>query len=747
MGRKRGTSPSPPEPGQISKKRGSARKTRPGGSGPRRRSSDGLRTRNKSAVRREVTAPQERAECFRRLYEHAPLGYLSLDAEGRLIDINATWLELLGYDRNEVLGRSFEGFLMPASRAAFRERFPEFLAAGEICGVECELVRKDGPVVTVSVDGRVERDHHASPRTHWLLRDVADERRAVEAFGQREAAYRRLVENISDALIVDDLEGRVVYANDRFLELFGFGRDELSCIRLEDYVAPSHRAKLRDYHERRVRGEVVPERFEYEGQRRDGTRLWLQVHVVPVEENGRIVGTQSLIRDVTAGKQMEADLHRMIELLESVRAAQAAFIAKGDPRAVFASLLRTLVSLTDSEFGFVDEVLHDADGTPYKLSLAISDIAWSPETKQLHTQFQDRQLEFRNLNNLAGRPALTGEPLIVNDVAGDPRAGRLPPGHPSIRTFMGLPMYFGGEVVGVAGVANRAGGYDERLARFLEPFLTTCASIIHALRTDARQDQAMQELRNREEQYRTLVANIPGVVYRVEVDPPWRVLFCSEAALAVTGYPAADFMNGARPYGSVVYPDDRPGLERAVADAVANQHLFEAEHRLVHPDGTLRWLVARGRAHYDAQGQPLWLDGVLHDVTPVRQAEQERARLTAAIEQAGEAILITDPAGTIQYVNAAFERITGYARDEAIGRNPRLLTSGRHDRAFYRKLWETITAGELWRGRFVNRRKDGTLYDEEAVIAPVRGAQGSITNFVAVKRDITEELSLAEQLR
>jgi two-component system cell cycle sensor histidine kinase/response regulator CckA len=133
------------------------------------------------------------------------------------------------------------------------------------------------------------------------------------------------------------------------------------------------------------------------------------------------------------------------------------------------------------------------------------------------------------------------------------------------------------------------------------------------------------------------------------------------------------------------------------------------------------------------------------DITERKQAEAERERLMSAIQQAAETILITDAAGTIQYVNPAFERVTGYTRKEVIGRNPRILKSGEHDDAFYKGMWETLTRGESWNGRLVNKKKDGTLYTEEAAISPVRHHSGKTINYVAVKHDITQSIRLEEQ--
>ncbi|MEI8207356.1 MAG: PAS domain S-box protein, partial [Kiritimatiellales bacterium] len=135
------------------------------------------------------------------------------------------------------------------------------------------------------------------------------------------------------------------------------------------------------------------------------------------------------------------------------------------------------------------------------------------------------------------------------------------------------------------------------------------------------------------------------------------------------------------------------------------------------------------------------------DITGQKQAEHEKERLLAAINQAAETVVITDPEGTIEYVNPVFEQITGYTREEAVGQNPRVLKSDVHDTAFYAAMWKTLSAGDIWRGRLVNRKKGGSLYTEEATISPVKDAAGKIVNYVAVKRDVTEELILEDQLR
>ncbi len=120
--------------------------------------------------------------------------------------------------------------------------------------------------------------------------------------------------------------------------------------------------------------------------------------------------------------------------------------------------------------------------------------------------------------------------------------------------------------------------------------------------------------------------------------------------------------------------------------------------------------------------------------------------LMAAVEQAAHTVVITDKNGTIEYVNPAFSEITGFSKEEALGQNPRILKSGFHDAEFYENLWKTINSGKVWKGRFQNMKKDGSLYWEDAVISPLQNNDGQITHFIAIKSDVTDVVRLEHKL-
>ncbi len=128
--------------------------------------------------------------------------------------------------------------------------------------------------------------------------------------------------------------------------------------------------------------------------------------------------------------------------------------------------------------------------------------------------------------------------------------------------------------------------------------------------------------------------------------------------------------------------------------------------------------------------------------------ERERiGALAAAVEQLDEIVIITDPAGVIQYVNAAFEKVTGYTYEETIGQNPRILKSDKHNEDFYQEMWTELVQGKIWKGHLVNKRKDGTLYEEDMTIVPIYDKEGTLTNYVGIKRDVTYEVQLEKKMR
>ena len=211
----------------------------------------------------------------------------------------------------------------------------------------------------------------------------------------------------------------------------------------------------------------------------------------------------------------------------------------------------------------------------------------------------------------------------------------------------------------------------------------------------------------------------------------------------LTGYSRADITDRTSLDVNIWHdPADRQKLIQSIREKGYCENL-EASFR--RKDGNVTTGLMSARV-ITLQGVP-HIISITRDISERKQAEAERERLMIAIEQTRDIVVVTDPEGNIQYTNPAFAAITGYSREECLGQNMRILKSDKQDSAFYQELWETITDGVPWNGHFVNRRKDGSLYTEDATISPVCDSSGRIINYVAVKRDITEEIRLTSQLQ
>ncbi|MCL5966350.1 MAG: PAS domain S-box protein [Deltaproteobacteria bacterium] len=332
--------------------------------------------------------------------------------------------------------------------------------------------------------------------------------------------------------------------------------------------------------------------------------------------------------------------------------------------------------------------------------------------------------------------------VAVDDARNDPRhlSQCDSPGRSSLGAYLGVPLcrqdgLLGALVLGFPG--PHAWTSDE---------IATAEAIARQVAIAIHHERMFRDQRELAGRMFSLMNNIPGIVYRGH--PDWSVSFIGAEVESVTGFTAAEILGKAIRWNELIHPDDLGTVRDTLREAVrTGKKVLRLEYRIRHRDGSYRWLTDRRQLVYGGRARLLYIDGLALDVTERRGSEESRIRLAMAVEQADETIMITGVDGTIRYVNPAFERVTGYTRDEAVGRNPRFLKSGKHDEAFYREIWDTLSRGEVWTGRIVNRKKNGELFEEDATISPVRDGTGRIINYLAAKRDVTRLVSLEKQVR
>ena len=258
-------------------------------------------------------------------------------------------------------------------------------------------------------------------------------------------------------------------------------------------------------------------------------------------------------------------------------------------------------------------------------------------------------------------------------------------------------------------------------------------SIIHDVTLRVQAERERDEISGKLSHY---LATSPTITYAFRLlDGDMYLQWVSENISSILGYSVQEALAKGWWFNNVASVD-RAGALQGIAE-LARFDSYAHEYRFMKKDRTTVWLRDEMRLMHASSDDEVV--GTLTDITEHKRSEAETALKSAALEAAGNAIVITDRDGTVEWVNIAFQTLTGYAREEAIGRNHRdLVKSGSQDPAMYTQLWDTIVSGRSWQGELVNKRKSGELYEEEMLITPVLDDSRRIAHFIAVKNDITE---------
>ncbi|NTW87511.1 MAG: PAS domain S-box protein, partial [Holophagaceae bacterium] len=223
-----------------------------------------------------------------------------------------------------------------------------------------------------------------------------------------------------------------------------------------------------------------------------------------------------------------------------------------------------------------------------------------------------------------------------------------------------------------------------------------------------------------------------------------QILEANQTSATLLGRPRDTLLH--QPFASLVFPGDAATCRRHLRQVAQTGDPQAWEVRMVRSDGTVFWVLLQALSGEDGQGgQEVRI--ALIDLTSGRKTHDTLRKLSTAVEQSPTSIVITDTSGAIEYVNPKFTEITGYTLPEVLGQKPSLLKSGYTTPAVYKELWDTISAGRTWQGEFLNRKKNGDLFWEQAWISPVRDPQGVLTGYVGVKEEITDRKRFEDALR
>lgn len=633
---------------------------------------------------------------FKRLFEEAPLGYQSLDEQGNFLEVNQRWLDLLGYTRDEVIGKNFSEFLPREWSQHFAENFPRFKAIGEILGVEFELVRKDGSSILVSFNGRIGRNKDGDfQQTHCVFHDITERRRFEEALRKSEATLHAVVNGSPVPTFVIDRNHTVLHWNKAIEELSGVAADSiLGTDRHWSVFYKNPRACLCDLVVDNKHDEIdklYPDAWRhspllsncynvtdfYPNLGESGA--WLSFTAAPiVDAHGEILGAVEVLEDITEQKSSEMALRESRELYRELSDATfEAIILSFDGFCIGNN------STAERMLGYSE---HDVGGSQCKMLI--------------HSNYREAAQEYI----LSDREDPFETVALCKDGSSFP-----------------------------CEMQGRTTNSGDTAVRVL------------ALRDITLRKHSEKELRESEERYRLLVENANDLV--VKVDLEGRFLFVSPSYCDLFGMRSEDLLN--KQFMPLVHEDDRAATAEALQSLFKPPHTAYMVQRAMTKHGW-RWLAWSDKAILDENGDVVAIVGVGRDITERKQAEEALFKREAELES----IFRAAPIGIGVVVNRVFTKvntgfldITGYSRDEILGQSSRLIypDEAEFERtgAERQKQYAEIGTGTLetrW------RRKNGEVFDVLVSSAPLSpGDPSAGDTFTAV--DITERNKTLAALR
>ncbi len=697
-----------------------------------------------SAVTQALTAANQRASLhrtnlalqasearFRALVESSVDWIWELDRAGRYSYACPRVFDLLGYSPEEVLDRSPTDFMAPDEAARIRAIFSGILAAQHPFSLLQNACRhKDGHEVIMETSGVPRFDAAGGfAGYHGINRDISQRIADERALKSSQERYFHATNSIRDAFILLDHQGLVTEWNPAAERIFGFARAEILGRDLHKVLAPErfHQAQEHAWPHfvATGKGNAINRTLELMARHKDGHEFHVELSLSGIQVEGRWQAV-GLVRDITEHKRTEALLQLQARRAEALLELptieetldEVPFMQRGQEVAE---------DLTGSRIAFI-HFIHDDEQN-------IELVAWSRRTMAGYcTASYDSHYPVSQAGIWADALRQRA-PVVFNDYANYPHRQGLPEGHAALERLLLVPVIENGRVVVIMGVGNKATDYTDVDIETVQLISNEIWRLVQRRRT-------LQALRAGEARYRALVDNMnDGVaVYEAVDEGEDFILRDFNRAGERIGRNRREQVLGRR------LTEVFPGV-RDIGLLVALSRVFRSGE----PERL-------GPSHYQDRNLSLWVESYLYrlptgevvavyaDVTQRKEAEEELHKLAQAVEQSPESIAITDLDANLEYVNESFVRNTGYSREEALGKNPRILHSGKTPQATYDALWAAMTQGLPWKGEFVNKRKDGSEYVEFAIITPLRNPDGHISHYVAVKEDITEKKRVGAEL-
>jgi PAS domain S-box-containing protein len=569
-------------------------------------------------------------------------------------------------------------FYAPEDQATIDEAFRLAVEEGRSYDLKLRLVTAKGRELWIETTGRPQLENGRVVRVTGHIQDIGER----VAAGEAEARYRGLLEAAPDAMVVVNGAGRIVLLNVQAERQFGYHRDELvgrkvTAIIPEGFAEGLIADDLRSTESTLAEGTGTG--IGLVALRKDGSEFPIEMMLSPVKVPGEVFGWLAIIRDVTEREQATAALAASEARLRTALGNMLEGVV------VVSALRDEAGRIVDFRIDYVNQAIGPISGVPASDQVGHTLLELFPAHRanglfDAYVAVVETGVAFESPDFHYVDPDAAGGPLVQYVDHSVTKMGD-------------------GYVLSVRDVTERHQAEAER----------------------ARLSAAIEQ-------------SDDGIVI---LDSDLQISYANAAFAGHLGRDPSELLgHGIIEVVSSVLDATTLAALVEVARA-ARPWLGETDRRVA--DGSVGRIQVSVTPRRAANGTVEDFVINVRDVTELRRGEAERTRLATAIEQSADGIVITTAEANIEYVNPAFERISGYTREEVLGQNPRILNSGAQEAAFYEAMWTTLTSGRSFGGDLTNRAKDGSLFEVEAVISPIVDAGGKITSYVAVEHDVTSQ--------
>jgi len=536
----------------------------------------------------------------------------------------------------------------------------------------------------------------------------------------------RLSRYANDIVLLTDEQGNILDANDRAAQAYGCTIAALRTMNLGQlyFEEQSWRHELETVLRQ---GSIFSETTN---KRADGSQFSVELSARRIDLEGQ-TSIHCIVRDVSERKAVERQIIRLKDVYAALSHTNLSLIRLTTREELFQAICEIIIKYGRFRMAFIGLLPNSSGVVPLAakagVGLAYLDdfrVSSDPASPLSRGPF--------------GRAISTGQFQVVNNLESSEvtRPWRESALKFGFRSSAAFPISTAGRVIGAISLYSGESAYfTQDLIDLLNEMAASITYALDRMESEAERKRLEAELQKSNARIQGIIEGSRDVI--AAMDTQMRFTLCNRAFQdLVFG------LVGASPHLGMTLDDCWRSMPSQLETSLEGWSLALKGERV-----SRSWSVGQGDSErffesflaplLDPAGKVVGAFHVGRDVTARRKMESDLRKLSTAVEQSPVTVVITDSQGTIEYVNPAFTATSGYTAAEALGQNPRLLKSGKTDAAGYAEMWATIAGGSPWVGQFQNRRKDGSLYWEEAVIAPIRDAAGAITHFIGIKQDVT----------